>query len=74
VIVSTRPITLAVQPIALRREQAAACLGLSVDAFDEHVRFEIKTIRKGRLVLFPVEELQRWAQRNAAMVLEDNKA
>jgi hypothetical protein len=70
VIVSTPQITLAVQPIALRREQAAAVLGLSVDAFDEHVRAEVKAIRKGRLVLFPVEELQRWAQRNAATVLE----
>ena len=69
-IVSTPPITLAVQPIALRREQAAAVLGLSVDAFDEHVRSEVKAIRKGRLVLFPVEELQRWARQHAATALE----
>jgi len=67
---TTPSIALAVQPIALRREQAAAVLGLSVDAFDEHVRCEVRAIRKGRLVLFPVEELQRWARQSAATALE----
>ena len=63
------PFTLAVQPIALRREQAAAALGMSVDAFDEHVRPDVKAIRRGRLTLYPTAELERWARENAARTL-----
>jgi hypothetical protein len=42
---------------------------MSVESFDEHVRPHVKAVRRGRLVLYPVEELQRWARQNAAAAL-----
>lgn len=56
--------------IALRRVEAAASLGLSVDAFDDHVAGELRWIRLGRLRLVTVAELAAWAERNSARTLE----
>jgi hypothetical protein len=66
-------ITVAVEPIALRREQAAAVLSMSVESFDEHVRRDVKAIRRGRLTLYPTTELERWARENASAVLGENR-
>ncbi len=55
--------------IAVRIEEAAAALGMSRDAFDEHVKPELRLIRRGRLVLVPVRELERWVEREAALTL-----
>jgi hypothetical protein len=55
--------------LALRREQAAAALGVSVDFFDAHVRPEVRAVRRGRLTLYPLAELQRWLDDNADGVL-----
>jgi hypothetical protein len=52
-----------------RPTQAAQALGISPDYFDTHVRHELKLIRKGRLVLVPLRELERWAQATAARTL-----
>ncbi len=53
------------QPVlALRRESAAAALGVSVGYFDRYVRPEIRAIRRGRLTLYPLTELQRWLDEN----------
>jgi hypothetical protein len=57
--------------IALRREKAAAALDVSEDFFDQHVRPELRAVRRGRLTLYLATELQRWAERNAALVLEE---
>ena len=51
--------------------EAAAALGVSVDHFDRHVRHDLRLVRSGRLVLVPVRELERWAERNAVRILED---
>jgi hypothetical protein len=50
-------------------DEAAEALGVSRNFFDLRVRPELKLIRRGRLVLVSVEELQRWAQANEALVL-----
>lgn len=68
---TTPALTLALEPIALRREQAAAVLSMSVDHFDGHVRPHLRVIRSGRVTPYPREELERWARQNAAMALED---
>jgi len=57
--------------IALRVEEAAASLGLSADAFREHVAGELRWIRRGRLKLVTVRELERWCERASARTLED---
>jgi excisionase family DNA binding protein len=56
--------------LTLTPVEAAASLGVSRDYFDEHVRDELRLIRRGRLVLVPVKELERWADQSAALVFD----
>jgi hypothetical protein len=55
---------------ALTRLESAQSLGVSVDFFEEHIQPELRLIRRGRLVLVPVKELERWCERNAARTLD----
>ena len=57
--------------VALTPTEAAASIGVGEDFFTEHVRPELHLIRRGRKVLVPVAELQRWVSENAAPVFED---
>jgi hypothetical protein len=60
----------AIPRVALRvPEEAAAALGVSADFFGAHVRGELRLIRRGRLVLVLVSELERWGRENAARTL-----
>jgi excisionase family DNA binding protein len=56
--------------LALTRAEAAAAIGVSVDSFERFVQPEIRVVRRGRLRLVPVSELERWLERNAARTLE----
>jgi hypothetical protein len=62
--------------VTLRPEEAAEALGVSRDYFDEHIAPELKAVRRSRgtgkrtLRLYQVCELERWAEANAARVLE----
>ena len=67
-------ITATVPRRALRRDEAAAAIGVSVDHFDQHVRHELRAVRRGRVVVYPVSEIEKWLERNAATALEDDKA
>jgi hypothetical protein len=49
-------------------DEAAASLGVGRDYFNEHVRPELRLIRRGQLVLVLVSELERWGQESAARV------
>lgn len=55
--------------LLLTREEAAAALGMSLDSFERYVQPEIKLIRRGSHRLVPVDELRRWAEAAAEMVL-----
>jgi hypothetical protein len=66
VVVSER---LPIPRVALRPEEAAAALGVSRDFFDESIAPELRVIRRGRLKLYAVRELERWADENAERVL-----
>jgi excisionase family DNA binding protein len=57
--------------LALTRPEAAASLGMSLDSFERYVQPELRLIRRGRLRLIPVRELERWLESNAARVLEE---
>jgi hypothetical protein len=50
---------------ALTREHAARSLDMSLDSFERHVQPEIRLVRRGRLRLVPVTELDRWLTENA---------
>lgn len=56
--------------LAYTKPEAAVALGVSVDTLERHVMAELRVVRRGRLVLIPVPELERWLQRNAARTLE----
>jgi hypothetical protein len=53
--------TAPVPRVALTRQEAAASLGVSLDSFERHVQPDVRLIRRGRMVLVPVAELERWA-------------
>jgi hypothetical protein len=56
--------------VALTREEAAASLGMSVDSFERHVQPTVRVIRRGRLRLVAVTELERWAEEHAERTLQ----
>ena len=56
-------------PIALPKPAAAAALGMSVDGFERYVQADVCCIRRGRMWLYPVVELERWAGENAERLL-----
>jgi excisionase family DNA binding protein len=52
--------------LALSPGEAADVLGVSRDYFDEHILAELRIIRRGRRILIPLAELERWLDRSAA--------
>jgi len=52
--------------LAVSPGEAAEMLGVSRDYFDEHVIGDLRVVRRGRRILVPVAELERWLARNAA--------
>jgi hypothetical protein len=56
--------------LALTKPEAAAAIGMSVDSFERYALRELRVVRKGRLVLVPVREIERWLERSAALTLE----
>lgn len=56
---STR--ALPIEPVLLRRDQAAAALSMSVDHFDDNVRPELKSVKVGSRTWFAPDDLRRWA-------------
>jgi hypothetical protein len=56
--------------LALRcPDEAAKALGVSPDYFDEHIRSELRLVRRGRLIFVAVSELERWLIEAAARAL-----
>jgi excisionase family DNA binding protein len=51
-------------------DEAAAVLGVRRDYFSQHIRPELKLIRRGKLVLVRLTELDRWAAENEQRTLE----
>lgn len=56
--------------LALRPGEAAQALGVSEDYFAAHIAAELRWVRKGRLKLVAVAELERWLERAAALTIE----
>ena len=51
--------------LALRVDEAAASLGMSVDSFQRHVAGELRTVYVGRVKVYAVAELERYLERQA---------
>ena len=56
--------------IALTRAEASQALGISMDSFERYVQPEVRVIRRGRMRLIPLRDLERWADENAALTLD----
>jgi hypothetical protein len=54
-----------IRPVAVAKPIAAQMLGVSIDSFERYVMADVRCIRRGRLRLYPVAELERWATENA---------
>jgi excisionase family DNA binding protein len=59
--------------LALSIDEAADALSVSRDFFDQHIRHELRLVRRGRKILVPVQELERWLEQNAALTLKVNR-
>ena len=59
--------------LAVRPAQAAAMLGISRDLFDREVKHEIRSVRLGRLHLYPVKELEAFLARRSSHPLEETR-
>lgn len=44
---------------------------MSVDSFERYVQADVRCVRRGRMRLFPVVELERWAGENAERLLRE---
>jgi hypothetical protein len=66
--------TLSLRPIALAKPDAAAALGMSIDSFERYAMADLRCIRRGRLRLYPIRELERWADEQAERLLDDGAA
>ena len=56
--------------LALSRAEAAESLSMSLDSFERYVQPDLRLVRRGKLRLVPVSELQRWLDRHAERALE----
>ena len=65
----TLPILVTTPPIAVDRATAASMLAMSVDSFEKYVQSDVKLVRRGKLRLVPVAELEAWCAKNAERTL-----
>lgn len=65
--------TALVPRVALTVCEAAEALGVSDDYFREHIASELRWVRRGRKKLLAIRELEAWLDREAALVLEDDR-
>jgi hypothetical protein len=68
-----RKLSAPIPRLALRPSEAAASIGVGEDYFTEHVRPELRLVRRGRKKLIPLAELERWVGENAELVLGQDK-
>jgi hypothetical protein len=53
--------------LCVKPDEAAEILGVSRDFFDEHIKPELRIIRRGsKTILIPVAEPERWVDHSAA--------
>jgi hypothetical protein len=63
--VSRPRVDVAVPALALRRAEAAAALGVSLETFDAHIRPHLAAVTVGAVVIYPRAELERFLAQSA---------
>lgn len=51
--------------VLLSRREAAASLGMSLSHFQRHVQPYVRCVYSGQLRLYPVKDLEQWADEQA---------
>jgi hypothetical protein len=60
----------AIPRLALTPSEAAAALGMGLTSFKKYVQPQVRIVRRGKLRVIPVGELERWADENADRVVD----
>lgn len=68
----SRPPVAGIQRLAVTPPEAARMFGVSEDYFTEHIRPELRWVRRGRKAIVAVAELERWLDASAARTLEEH--
>ena len=55
--------------LGLTKVEASVALSMSVDSFERYVMPGVRVVRRGRLVIVPVRELERWLESEAERTL-----
>jgi hypothetical protein len=55
----------AIPRLALTPAEAAAALGMGLTSFKKYVQPHVRIVRRGKLRVIPIGELERWAEENA---------
>ena len=58
--------------LALTKAEAAEALGMSINSFERHVQPELRLVRRGKLRVIPISEIERWLDSNAAMTFGED--
>ena len=51
--------------LLLSRREAAQALGMSLRHFQRHVQPSVRCVYSGQLRLYPIKDLERWAEEHA---------
>lgn len=69
----TAPPVSPIPRIMLRVAEAAAAMGVSEDWYAANIAPDLHIVRRGKLKLVAVSELQRWAEENSERLLGDRR-
>lgn len=53
--------------VLLTKREAAQALGMSVRHFERHVQRRLRCVHSGQLTLYPVRDIERWADEEATL-------
>jgi hypothetical protein len=53
--------------LLLTKREAASSLGMSVRHFERHVQANLRCVYSGQLTLYPLRDLERWAEDEATV-------
>lgn len=57
--------------LLVSRKDSAAMLSMSVDHFERYVQPHLPFVKTGRLLLFPLSELEAWVERELVALSAD---
>jgi hypothetical protein len=53
--------------VLLTKREAAQALGMSVRHFERHVQRRLRCVHSGQLTLYPLRDIERWADEEATL-------